>query len=144
MKTLKALLAAIIATAACVVFSTQANAGELVVHTGSVHGAAGFNNTNPGIGYVSDDGYAFGVYHNSYKNTTVCAAKLWETSGRVGVGALLGVGTGYKIQTGLNVSPLAALSVFAKLDTSRGVRVLHTPGFGGNASVTHLTFTVAY
>ena len=59
----------------------KTEAAELVLHLGSAHSHAGYNNTNPGAGLRLDNGIAFGA------------------------------ATGYRVATGHAVSPMAAITL---------------------------------
>lgn len=72
-----------------------ASAGEVVVHTGSIHfgpGTEGLNNFNPGIGY--DFGrYQVGGFYNSYELPSLYGAWKLPVTNRISVG--LGLISGY-------------------------------------------------
>jgi len=71
-----------------------AAAGEVVVHTGSVHfgpGTDGLNNFNPGLGYDFGS-YQVGGFYNSYELPSFYGAWKWNVTDRIsfGVGAITG------------------------------------------------------
>ena len=74
--------------------ASLAAAGEVVVHTGSVHfgpGTEGLNNFNPGLGY--DFGrYQVGGFYNSYELPSFYGAWKWPVTDRftIGLGAISG------------------------------------------------------
>ena len=92
----------------------KTEAAELVLHLGSAHSHAGYNNTNPGAGLRLDNGIAFGAYRNSYRRSTVYA--VWQPDWPLGdtglrAGFFIGAATGYRVATGHAVSPMAAITL---------------------------------
>lgn len=56
-----------------------ANAGTLGLHIGSQHfPAQQYNNSNPGVYYISDQGWTAGTYYNSERKQSVYAGKSWD------------------------------------------------------------------
>jgi hypothetical protein len=78
------------------------------VHLVSVHGAPGFNNTNPGVfvtALVKDEQVVVGTYYNSVRKQTVYAG--WTYSFNAYADVTIGLATGYKYP----VVPLLAPSL---------------------------------
>ena len=95
--------------------ASLAGAGEVVVHTGSVHfgpGTSDLNNFNPGIGY--DFGpYQLGGFYNSYELPSFYGAWKLPVTDRISFG--LGAITGYTWDHGITgdrngVIPLVAVN----------------------------------
>jgi hypothetical protein len=60
----------VIAAAVMALVSDLAKADSLIIHGRSHHTVGEYNDNNPGIGYVSDRGYAVGYYRNSERSDT--------------------------------------------------------------------------
>jgi len=100
-------------TATAPITCVKADSLELIF--GSKHYVQGeFNESNPGIGYNSDKGYAVGVYKNSYSNTSVYLGRVIEKHWKyVSLGAVIGVTTGYEEQSGHIVLPMGQTYILA-------------------------------
>jgi hypothetical protein len=149
--------------------STVASAGEFLLHTASIHTEdtystkqvtnyidskgtvvdtktlttkTEYNNSNLGVGYRTDSGYVFGVYHNSYRQLTAYAAK--EFMFTQNVGAFAGFGTGYKIPTGKPVTVLGGLLFKHQLNKDYALNVLALPPTGNTAGVLHLVIAKSW
>lgn len=87
------LLAALLAAGAA-----HAEPLTIGVHMGSVHLPAkdGQNNVNPGF-YIRADAWTVGAYHNTYRETTVYAARTLTTWR--GLEVVAGVAYGYQFHT---------------------------------------------
>ena len=108
-----------------------AHAGTLGLHLGSKHfPARGFNDANPGVYYISKDGYTVGTYFNSERRQSVYAGMTWDYGRfRIQAGAI----TGYQGK----VLPMLAPSVHL----GGGFRLTALPPFGSQGSaVLHLSF----
>lgn len=56
-----------------------AQAGTLGLHIGSQHfPAQQYNDFNPGVYYISDQGWTAGTYYNSERKQSVYAGKSWD------------------------------------------------------------------
>ena len=109
-----------------------AQAGTLGLHIGSQHfPAKDFNNSNPGVYYISDQGWTVGTYYNSERRQSVYAGWTWDYGPwRLQAGAI----TGYRRAA---VLPLIAPSV--SLGYGFRLTVLPKVERGGSA-VIHLTW----
>ncbi len=79
-------------------FSSAAQAGDLLLHGPSLHiPDRSENNATIGLGYLSDSGFAVGAYRNSQRKASVYAAYHLPlaTWGRLELGVVGGVATGY-------------------------------------------------
>jgi hypothetical protein len=94
--------------------SFSASADQIVSGFVSRHTAPGFNESNHGIGYRTDDGVTVGVYRNSLYRTSVYVSKEFDVASRgpFTVGYGVGLATGYKYA----VIPLAYPTVRVKFD----------------------------
>lgn len=100
--------------------SQMAGAATLGLHLGSVHvPARDYNNVNPGVYYIADNGFTAGTYYNSIRNQSVYAGYTWDY-GRFRLTA--GVVTGYRYK----VAPMLAPSI--KL--GHGFSLLYLPRIG--------------
>ena len=109
----------------------QAKAQTVGMHIGSQHfPARDFNNINPGVYYISKDGYTVGTYFNSERRQSVYAGMTWDYGRfRIQAGAI----TGYQGK----VLPMLAPSVHL----GEGFRLTALPPFGSQGSaVLHLSF----
>lgn len=111
--------------------SGQAHAGTLGFHIASHHlPNNGFNNVNPGVYYIRDDGWTVGTYYNSERKQSVYAGYTWDW-GWVRLQA--GVITGYS-------RPVLPM-VMPSFSLSHGFRLYVIPRVErGGASVVHLTW----
>lgn len=125
--------------------------GELIVHTVSRHTedvyALGenpvdrkINNNNAGIGYRTDDGYAFGAYRNSYHSNTVYVTKEFMVNDNFGV--VFGASTGYKIASGMTITPMLAAIAKLPITDKISVNILAMPKVGKFIGVAHVA--IAY
>lgn len=141
MKAAIALLGAFLALPVC--------AGEMVVHLGSQHGSktyalgdreVAYNNVNPGVGVIRDDGWMAGIYFNSYRKPTLYAGRVFEASvSRATIGAVLALGTGYAIPTGKPLALLASFTASVRVTDTLKVRVMYLPPLTSETvSVTHV------
>lgn len=122
-------------------------ADELIVHTLSKHTASTYNldsggttklnNHNLGLGYRLENGVAFGTYYNSYKRVTTYLAKDFMLNDYLGVG--LGATTGYKIATGLDITPMFLFVVAYPIQKNATLRLHVLPPVKDLAGVAHLT-----
>ena len=123
---------ATMAVALCL--GAPAMAGTLGVHIGSHHfPSKDFNNVNPGLYYVADNGATVGTYYNSERKQSVYAGYTTEFGWlRVQVGVI----TGYQGR----VLPLVAPSV----GLGHGFRLTALPKVErSGASVIHLSWETA-
>ena len=60
------------------VLTTATQAGTVGVHLGSWHDEPGYNNFNPGVYYIGDEGYVVGTYYNSERHQSVYAGGVME------------------------------------------------------------------
>lgn len=109
--------------------SGMAHAGTLGFHLGSQHfPARQFNNRNPGMYYIHDNGATVGTYYNSERRQSVYAGWTWDHGPwRLQAGAI----TGYKRRAVLPmIAPSVALgygfrlAVLPKVER-RGSTVVH-------------------
>jgi hypothetical protein len=131
---------------AILMFCGWARADELIVHLGSYHsirtyesvdGVRSYNNLNPGFGYRRSDGYALGVYWNSYRKPTVYISKEIMFTERFGIE--LGLGTGYRIVSDRMVMPIGAFVYKIPLSENWHADVLMLPPLGSQLSgVAHI------
>lgn len=141
--------ASLLLSAVLMMGTMSARAGELLVHLGSTHQPSvtskgqPYNNSNPGLGYVSDSGVLVGAYHNSYRKTTVYAGKTWQWPvGPVRVGVVAFLATGYKDVTGNWASPLAAATLYVPLSEKVGLRFMAIPRINSEtATVAHVALS---
>ena len=120
-----------IATLLLLALAGWAQAGTLGLHIGSQHyPAKDFNNANPGVYYISDQGWTVGTYYNSERKQSVYAGKSWDFGPfRLQAGLI----TGYSRP----VLPLVAPSV----SLGAGFRLTVLPKVErGGSSVIHLTW----
>ena len=145
------LLAAVLAAAA------SAHAGEVLLHTVSMHGkrtydltsttnvvdekgnvlssvdtteARPYNNVNLGVGYRFDNEAVVGVYHNSYRKAAFYAGymPMWQTShAPLSLGFAVLVATGYEIPTGNKITAAATLIAGYKVASETRIYVSHIP-----------------
>ncbi len=103
-----------------------------------------YNNTNTGLGYLFDSGWAIGAYRNSYYATSayVSYTKDWQVLGPVRLGLSGILATGYSGQTGNAIQPAVALTASYQLTDGITLRVLGAPRVGDGAAVAH--FFVSY
>jgi hypothetical protein len=97
--------------ASAIGISKCANAGEWELHQVALHygpGASYYNGTTPGIGYAQD-GWGYGVYHNSLEESTVYVARQFPVNRYFGYEA--GLATGYEKLYGLPIQPIAAMYI---------------------------------
>ena len=126
----RALHIAAVAVALCLV--APAMAGSLGVHIGSHHfPRKDFNNANPGVYYIADNGATVGTYYNSERKQSVYAGWTWDSGPwRLQVGAI----TGYERRA---VLPLIVPSVAV----GYGFRLAALPKVErSGASVIHLSW----
>lgn len=111
------------------------------------------NNTNYGLGYTTDQGWTFGIYRNSYYQTSVYGGKAW--SWKVGptllggrqaeVGVMAALATGYR-REGKNsnyLQPAAGLTLGIPLTKRATLRFIGAPQVTRDMdSVVHMT--IAY
>ena len=105
--------------------TVRADAGDITVHTVSVHvGASGLNNINPGVAYDLTDRLRLGALLNSFGKPSAYAAYLIPlgTKVRVGVGAV----TGYQYKDGrvLGKTASAIPMLAVEVDVTKHVSVL--------------------
>lgn len=113
-----------------------AKADEIVLHLGSQHTKSGFNNVNPGIGYKFDSGFGLGVYRNSYHRTTAYISK--ELMYTKNFGAVLGLGTGYKLESEYSITLIGGAILKLDLTRTSKLNVLVLPPLGrGTAGFVH-------
>ena len=118
-----------------------AQADEIVIHLGSYHSKPGFNNTNPGLGYRTEDGWGAGLYQNSYNKSTAYISK--ELMYNKNLGLVLGLGTGYKIQFGHSISPIGGVMFKRELTSTSKLNILALPPIGrGTAAFVHAAISV--
>jgi hypothetical protein len=139
-----------------------ANADEIIVHVGSYHTSrtheeytdyvnirgdvlyretvnVPYNNTNPGIGYKTDEGWMVGYYDNSYNKPTFYAGKEWMFTDHFG--AMLGLGTGYKQAIGYEISPLGGLVYKIPVTQTVTINTIFLPPIGKITGVVHLALS---
>lgn len=141
--------ASLVLSAALMLGTMSAQAGELLVHLGSTHHPSltsegqPYNNRNPGIGYKSDSQWLFGAYHNSYRKTTVYAGRVWEWPvGPVRAGVVAFLATGYQDVTGKWASPLGAATLYVPLSNKVGLRFMAIPRVNSETStVAHVALS---
>ena len=105
-----------------------ATAGTLGIHIGSQHfPSKDYNNVNPGVYYIADDGATVGTYYNSERRQSVYAGWTFDSGPwRLQVGAI----TGYQGRVLPMVAPSVALghgfrlTVLPKLERD-GAAVAH-------------------
>lgn len=105
-----------------------AAAGTLGIHIGSQHfPSKDYNNVNPGVYYIADDGATVGTYYNSERRQSVYAGWTFDSGPwRLQVGAI----TGYQGRVLPMVAPSVALghgfrlTVLPKLERD-GAAVAH-------------------
>lgn len=139
MKTFGFLLAAGLAIAAC----PAVRADELILHTVSYHSTKPGddpNNYNPGIGYSLDNGWAAGIYYNSYRRPSAYVAKDFNVAGPLGVFA--GGATGYDSVSGRPITLIGGLRLTMPVSDTANVNLLVAPGIGKLQTVAHLTLTI--
>lgn len=96
-----------LALVGAVFFATSANADSLDVIVASKHDTAGFNESNPGLAYIADNGVVVGAYKNSYSVTSVYLGYAIETHSKyLNVGVVGGAITGYEQAFGYSVMPM--------------------------------------
>jgi hypothetical protein len=132
---------------AVLVLCGSARADEIIVHLGSYHsirsyesvgGTQTYNNVNPGLGYRRSDGWALGVYWNSYREPTVYLSKELMFTEHFGVE--VGLGTGYRIVSNKVVMPIGAFVYKIPLSEDWHADVLMLPPIGSQISgVAHVT-----
>lgn len=161
-----------IALFAVCAFSSVTWGGELLFHTVSIHTQRGYsiessvphinssgenvgtdmktsfhqyNNTNLGLGYLSNNGFLFGAYDNSYSNMTVYAGKMWMW--KVGaspleIGATATVVTGYEERTGHPISLNGALAASFRLTEKHKMYLMVIPPISNDTvGVAHLVLS---
>lgn len=135
--------------------SLTCDAGELVLHTFSVHSKynsdvttvgrewdgyrwvdrtttiKAYNNRNFGLSW-RQDGLIFGAYHNSYYRTTVYLGREFMLNRYVG--GFLGLGTGYRH----DISPLGGILLKAPIGDRVQLELIGTPKIGEVDGVLHL------
>ena len=114
-----------------------ANAQSIGVHTISKHAKDNhkYNNNNYGLYYRTEKNYVFGFYENSFGDTAVYGAEVWEKRfGPVSVGATAGLVAGYER---FPILPLAGVSAGVHIGklTVRPNFLITEQGF-----LKHLTF----
>jgi len=134
------------------VLALVSHADELIVHIGSKHTVSTYtindtievkiNNTNPGIGYRNDSGYAIGTYFNSYNFRTFYVTKDFMYNDYVGIVA--GAVTGYKSSTGMLITPMVAGTVKIPLTKEITANILLMPKVGKLAGVAHLALSYKF
>lgn len=83
-----------LALSLCLGAAAGARADTWGVHIASRHFPNDrYNNSNPGIYWLSDDGWAAGTFYNSYERTTAYGGKLLPIAGSLSV--FLAAATGY-------------------------------------------------
>ncbi len=115
----------------CVLMAAPcAHALEVVMHGASYHSRPGYNNHNPGFGLITAEGWAAGVYLNSYRRPSAYVGRIVETTvGPARVGVMGALATGY------TVPAFGALSLAVPIDGCT-VRLLVAPKVGRNGSTT--------
>ena len=119
-----------IALTLALALSGMAHADTLGFHLGSQHfPAQQYNNFNPGVYYIHDNGATIGTYYNSERRQSVYAGWTWDSGPwRLQLGAI----TGYKSHA---VLPLIAPSVAL----GYGFRLIVLPKIErGGSTVIHL------
>lgn len=91
-----------------------ASAQGLVIHGPSAHFSGSYNNLNVGVGYLSSDGWAAGLYRNSERATSAYLTRRFQLTDTLSIA--VGGATGYR---GIVVAPLAAALVTVPLGTAR-------------------------
>lgn len=117
-------------------------ADELVLHTFSYHNHAEHsnpNNVNLGIGYSRDDGWAAGIYYNTYRNPSAYIAKDFSVKPNLGVFA--GVATGYDQVSSYPLTLVGGLRFTFPLTDRTSLKLLVAPGVFGSQTIAHLTLT---
>ena len=112
--------------------SGMAHAGTLGLHLGSKHfPARSFNDANPGMYYIHDNGATVGTYYNSERRQSVYAGWTWDSGPwRLQVGAI----TGYERR---DVLPMIVPSVAL----GYGFRLVVLPKIErGGSTVIHLMY----
>jgi uncharacterized membrane protein len=129
----------------------SAQAGEIIVHTASVHTEKMYalgnetkelNNVNVGIGYRNDDGLTVGAYKNSYYHNTVYITQDLMYNEYVGV--VVGASTGYKVASGLTITPMLAAIVKIPVNETVTINVLAMPKVGKFIGVAHLALSYKF
>lgn len=129
-------------------FAGAVNADTIGLHVASAHSKPGFNNTNPGVYYVADNGATAGAYCNSESKSALFPhAKRCDVSAYAGytvttdigparLSATIGVITGYARGTTPMVLPTVStvgtvggfrprIAFIPKIDPKRGAHVVH-------------------
>ncbi len=117
--------------AACLTLGLSAHADTLGFHLGSHHfPAKDYNNVNPGVYVIKDNGLTLGTYYNSERKQSVYAGWTWDYGVfRLQAGAI----TGYRH----TIMPMLAPSV----SLGHGFRLTALPKIGTQgANVLHLTW----
>lgn len=111
-----------------------------------------YNNANLGVGYLSDAGWAVGVYRNSYYKLSayISYTRTWPIWADFAAGRPLEAGlsgilvTGYSSQTGNRIQPAVALTMVLPLTERISVKALGAPRVGDGVAVAHLFLGVRY
>ena len=156
-----------LAVIAALTLAPAAFAGELVVHLISHHSdynrdtttdsfnkqswqwettnIRAYNNQNFGVGYVTDDSWTLGVYHNSYYHASAYFGRqfLWDTplalfDRPVRAGGMLLVATGYPQRT---LQPFPGLQLNVPVLPMVDAVLVAAPPVAGNNGVVHLALT---
>ena len=85
-----------------------------------------YNNSTPGIGYISDDGWASGVYYNSVNSFTAYAGKKWSLF-NTNAYVLTAVGTGYSRMVDMKVMPMVAIGYKLQITDTYSIHVKAMP-----------------
>ncbi len=145
---------ALLALLALLLVPLAASADDIIVHVGSYHqddtyyydgSIEKYNNFNPGIGYLTDNGWTVGMYKNSYKDLSVYAGKSWLWNcGVAGLkcGGMIGVASGYRKYLGNPVQPIGGLVLKYDIDERYGVMLLGYPSIGDVDGLVHLALTI--
>jgi uncharacterized protein (UPF0264 family) len=135
-------------TIALLAFAGSASAATVGVHTVSKHANETFertytdgstkqiayNNVNPGVYFIADNGAMVGVYRNSYRRTTVYAGWTFygPAVGPVSTSLSVAVATGYDNLAGVGaLRPMVLPSVSVALPVGVSVRYSAAPGKDG-------------
>jgi hypothetical protein len=148
-----------------------ASAGELIVHTVSLHSSQTyehehtvnyvdeqsavlysattienrrFNNVNPGLAWQFDSGVQLGAYYNSYRQPTVYVAYEYMFDDEFGVVA--GVGTGYQDISRGHKGLAAFGAIEYKYPLSKNLKLVtqFIPPLAGTVGVVHAAFAYSF
>ncbi len=153
---------------AVLVAITSAHAGELLIHTISVHSKENhqeaserpapsepgglplvyktaevkYNNRNFGLGWRFDSGYMVGAYQNSYNLTTVYLAKDFMLNEHVGL--LAGMATGYQEMSGAAITPIGGILLKLPVADRVSLNILAMPRMKTMDGVIQATLSVKF